>query len=65
LYTKDNQPLVALQWLQKALSQGFRYGYLLRADPALSTLRAMPHWKEMMEKQPTRFTNYEAKTLQF
>jgi tetratricopeptide (TPR) repeat protein len=65
LYTKDNQPLVALQWLQKALSLGFRYGYLLRADPALSTLRAMPQWKEMMEKQPTRFTNYEAKTLQF
>jgi hypothetical protein len=47
------------------LSQGFRYGYLLRADPALSTLRAMPQWKEMMEKQLTPFENYEAKTSQF
>lgn len=44
----------ALNWLKKALLNGFGYYYVLTNDPQLASLRKMPGWVSLLQQMPHR-----------
>jgi tetratricopeptide (TPR) repeat protein len=52
LYAKENRADLAIQYLRKALEEGFKDRKKLDEDPEFSTLRETPEYKELMAKEP-------------
>ena len=52
LYAKDGRNDLALQYLRKALEEGYKDRKKLPEDPAFATLRDLPEWKELMALEP-------------
>jgi Tfp pilus assembly protein PilF len=51
LYAKQNRSDLALQYLRKALEEGFKDKKKLEEDPEFAALRDTPEFKELMAKE--------------
>jgi hypothetical protein len=51
LYAQANRTDLALQYLRKALEEGFKDKKKLEEDPEFTALREMPEFKELMAKE--------------
>lgn len=52
LYMQIKNKAKALEWLQKALNNGFNYSWVLRLDPLMNELRNSSKWNKMMSDVP-------------
>ena len=52
LYAKMGKSELALQYLRKALEEGFKNKDKLMTDPDLSSLRGLPEFKQLMASEP-------------
>ena len=48
-YMKNHRK--AMEWLQKAMNNGFVYEWVLKSDPLMNQLRRQPQWNELMKKR--------------
>jgi tetratricopeptide (TPR) repeat protein len=68
MYASVNNQGKAMEWLQKALNNGFVYEWVLNNDAVMKNLRQKSQWKELMKKQifkqyPPPLNNYQ-RTIQ-
>ncbi len=54
VYAKMGDTKEALKWLEKAISNGFRYGWVLRSDPVWDRVRKNTRWIKLTEDIPQK-----------
>jgi len=52
LYAQDNRVELALQYLRKALEEGYKERHKLPEDPAFASLRELPEFKQLLALEP-------------
>ena len=52
MYAKDGRHDLALQYLRKALEEGFREKKKIQEEPDFASLRDLPEFKELMALEP-------------
>jgi pentatricopeptide repeat protein len=52
IYAKDGRTDLALQYLRRALEEGFRDKKKLEEDPEFTAMREMPEFKELLALEP-------------
>jgi tetratricopeptide (TPR) repeat protein len=52
VYAKDGRNDLSLQYLRKALEEGFKDRKKIEEDPELAPVRDLPEFKELMEREP-------------
>ena len=52
LYAKDGRTELSLQYLRKALEEGFKEKDKLAKDPEFATMRDMPEFKQLLASEP-------------
>ena len=52
LYAQDGRNELALQYLRKALEEGYKERKKLPEDPAFAALRELPEFKELLALEP-------------
>jgi hypothetical protein len=52
LYAKDGRSELAIQYLRKALEEGFKERKKLIEEPAFAALRELPEFKQLLTLEP-------------
>jgi hypothetical protein len=52
LYAKDGRSELALQYLRKALEEGFKERKKLIEEPAFAAMRELPEFKQLLALEP-------------
>jgi hypothetical protein len=52
LYASDGRGDLAIQYLRKALEEGFKERKKLTEEPAFATIRELPEFKQLLTMEP-------------
>lgn len=58
LYAQSGKKAAAMEWLQKAISHGYDYSWVLKMDPAFNAMRKQSQWTKLMAQvKPRLYVN--------
>ena len=54
LYAQSGNKNEAWKWLERSMTNGFHYSYILKADPAWDTMRKTAKWNSLLKNFPSK-----------
>ncbi len=59
VYAANAHTSEAMEWLKKALQNGFQFGFLLRNDPVWKEIRQTQDWMDLVSRYSEQYLKYE------